>query len=111
MNNLASALTGIHGERVALSDVYVSAVLRDLLAEVTLSAPGIFAGFKLADGRLIEFPSRFQAPFDFRAAMSDGAISQILLAPGSDAAYFHAEMDKRGIGPAPGGDQFGPVDT
>lgn len=41
---------------------------------VTLSAPGIFAGFKLADGRMIEFPSRFQAPFDFRAAMSDGAI-------------------------------------
>src|SRR5688572_28988882 len=34
MNNLASALTGIHGERVALSDVSVSAVLRDLLAEV-----------------------------------------------------------------------------
>lgn len=37
MNNLASALTGIHGERVALSDVSVSAVLRDLLAEVTVS--------------------------------------------------------------------------
>lgn len=36
MNNLASALTGIHGERVALSDVSVSAVLRDLLAEVTV---------------------------------------------------------------------------
>ncbi len=37
MNNLASALTGIHGERVALSDVSVLAVLRDLLAEVTVS--------------------------------------------------------------------------
>jgi len=37
MNNLASALTGLHGERVALSDVAVSAVLRDLLAEVTVS--------------------------------------------------------------------------
>ncbi len=37
MNNLASALTSIHGERVALSDVSVSAVLRDLLAEVTVS--------------------------------------------------------------------------
>ena len=37
MNNLASVLTGIHGERVALSDVAVSAVLRDLLAEVTVS--------------------------------------------------------------------------
>lgn len=37
MNNLASALVGIHGEKVALSDVSVSAVLRDLLAEVTVS--------------------------------------------------------------------------
>ncbi len=37
MNNLASILTGIHGEQVALSDVSVSAVLRDLLAEVTVS--------------------------------------------------------------------------
>ena len=37
MNNLASALTAIHGERVALSDVSVLAVLRDPLAEVTMS--------------------------------------------------------------------------
>lgn len=71
---------------------------------VTLSAPGIFAGFKLADGRMIEFPSGLQAPFDFRAAISDGTIQKILLAPDCDAAYFHAEMDMRGIGPAPGSD-------
>lgn len=37
MNNLASALTGLDGEHIALSDVSVSAVLRDLLAEVTVS--------------------------------------------------------------------------
>ena len=37
MNTLASALTGIDGERVALTDVSVSSVLRDLLAEVTVS--------------------------------------------------------------------------
>ena len=37
MSSLASALTGINGESVALSDVAVSAVLRDLLAEVTVS--------------------------------------------------------------------------
>ena len=37
MSNLASAMTGVHGERVALSDVSVSAVLRDLLAEVSVS--------------------------------------------------------------------------
>ena len=37
MNKLASALTGLKGERVALCDVSVSAVLQDLLAEVTVS--------------------------------------------------------------------------
>ena len=37
MNKLASALTGLEGERVALCDVSVSAVLQDLLAEVTAS--------------------------------------------------------------------------
>ena len=37
MNNLASALTSIHGESVALSDVSVQANLHDLLAEVTVS--------------------------------------------------------------------------
>ena len=37
MSNLASALTGVHGERVALSGVAVAASLRDLLAEVTVS--------------------------------------------------------------------------
>ena len=37
MNKLASALTGTEGERVALCDVSVSALLQDLLAEVTVS--------------------------------------------------------------------------
>ena len=37
MNNLACALTSINGEQVALTDVSVSAVLRDLLSEVTVS--------------------------------------------------------------------------
>ena len=37
MKNLASALTGIHGEGIALSDVSVSAILHDLLSEVTVS--------------------------------------------------------------------------
>ena len=36
MSPLASALTGVRGERIALSDVSVSATLRDLLGEVTV---------------------------------------------------------------------------
>ena len=37
MSQQASVLTGVRGERVALCDVSVSAVLRDLLSEVTVS--------------------------------------------------------------------------
>ena len=37
MSNMASALIGINGERVALADVAVSATLKDLLTEVTVS--------------------------------------------------------------------------
>lgn len=33
-------------------------------------APGIFAGFRLADGRMMGFPPSLQAPFDFRAALA-----------------------------------------
>ena len=37
MNNLACALIGAQGEQIALTDVSVSAVLHDLLSEVTVS--------------------------------------------------------------------------
>ena len=37
MNHVASVLSGLQGERIVLRDVAVSAVLRDLLAEVTVS--------------------------------------------------------------------------
>lgn len=69
---------------------------------VTLSAPGIFAGFSLADGRLIDFPSGLQAPFDFRAAFVDGTVVQLLISQDSTASYIQAELEKRGIEPAPG---------
>ena len=71
---------------------------------VTLSAPGIFAGFALADGRMMGFPPSLQAPFDFRAGLADGAVVQMLLAPESDGAYLQAELGRRGIGLAPGSD-------
>lgn len=73
---------------------------------ITLSAPGIFAGIRLADGRLIDFPSGLQALFDFRAASADGTVAQLLFSPDSDAAYLQTELEKRGIGLAPGSDLF-----
>lgn len=78
---------------------------------MTLSAPGIFAGFRLADGRMMGFPPSLQAPFDFRAALADGAVIQLLLAPDSDGAYLQAELARRGIGLAPGSDVPGRTDA
>ena len=37
MNNLACALTGVKGERIALCDVAVAAILQDLLCEVKVA--------------------------------------------------------------------------
>src|SRR5690606_1025157 len=37
MSNLPSVLAGVHGARVALKDVNVSTVLRDLMAEVSIA--------------------------------------------------------------------------
>jgi hypothetical protein len=71
---------------------------------VTLSAAGIFAGFSLADGRIMDFPPSLRAPFDFRAGLADGVVVQMLLAPESDGAYLQAELGRRGIGLAPGSD-------
>lgn len=72
---------------------------REKELRVTLSAPGIFAAFRLADGRLIDFPAGLQAPFDFRSAFAaDGTAAQLLLSPDSDATYLQAELEKRGIG-------------
>lgn len=37
MSQLACEFTGVNGEKVALKEVSISSVLRDLLAEVTVS--------------------------------------------------------------------------
>ena len=78
---------------------------------VTLSAPGIFAGFRLADGRMMGFPPSLQAPFDFRAALAGGAVVQMLLAPDGDGAHLQAELARRGIGLVPGSDVWGRTDA
>ena len=36
--------------------------------------------------------------------LTDGKVAQLLLSPDSDAAYIKTELEKRGIGLAPGSD-------
>jgi Ca-activated chloride channel family protein len=59
MSQLACAFTGIHGEKVALKNVSVSAVLRDLLAEVT-----VFQSYRNEEQTNIEAVYTFPLPLD-----------------------------------------------
>lgn len=60
---------------------------------ISLSALGI-GNFRLNDGSFLEFQASLSVPFDFRAAISDGTISQILSAPETDGDFLNSELYK-----------------
>lgn len=70
---------------------------------ISLSALGI-GHFVMDDGSRLAFPPSLQAPFDFRVALADETIQQILCAPDCDKSFLQAELAKLNIEPAPGGD-------
>ena len=70
---------------------------------VSLSAPGI-GQFVLNDGTMMDFPDSLQVVFDFRVAIADGTIQQILCAPDCDSGFLHAELHKLRIVPIEGSD-------
>ena len=65
---------------------------------VSLSALGI-GNFRLNDGNFMEFPPSLRVPFDFRAAIADGAIAQILCAPDADSDFLKSGLHKLRIVP------------
>ena len=60
---------------------------------VSLSTPGI-GQFALNDGSTMNFPISLQMAFDFRAAIADGTIQQVLSAPDCDSGFLYAELQK-----------------
>lgn len=60
---------------------------------ISLSALGIWQ-FVLKDGSTMQFPSSLQLAFDFRAAIADRTIQQILSAPDSDSGFLKAKLHK-----------------
>lgn len=68
---------------------------------ISLSAPGI-GQFALNNGSTIQFPDSLQLSFDFRAAIADHTIQQILCAPGCDSGFLQAELHKLQIVPSKG---------
>jgi hypothetical protein len=63
---------------------------------VSLSALGI-GEFAFADDSTMAFSDSLQAQFDFRAAIGDCTIKQVLMAPGSNLDFLRAELGKFGI--------------
>jgi hypothetical protein len=60
---------------------------------ISLSAIGI-GQFALNDGSTMQFPSSLQLAFDFRAAIADRTIQQILYTQDSDSDFLQAELHK-----------------
>ena len=67
---------------------------------ISFSAIGI-GHFVLKDGTLIQFPPSLQLGFDFREAIANTAIREILLAPEADSSFLATELSKLRIEPAP----------
>lgn len=60
---------------------------------ISLSATGI-GQFALGDGSKMPFPSSLQLTFNFKAALADGTIQQILCTPDSDSDFLQTELQK-----------------
>ena len=60
---------------------------------ISLSAVGI-GQFSLKDGITMQFPSSLRLAFDFRAAIADRTIQQILCAPDADSDFLQTELQK-----------------
>ena len=60
---------------------------------ISLSAVGI-GHFALKDGSTMQFPSSLHLSFDFRTAIADRTIQQILCVPNSDSDFLQAELHK-----------------
>lgn len=68
---------------------------------ISLSAPGM-GQFALKNGNTVQFPASLQLAFDFRAAIADRTIQEILRAPDCDSDFLQAELCKLGIMPSKG---------
>ena len=68
---------------------------------ISLSAFGM-GSFVLDDGREMKFPPGLQLAFDFRSAIDNGIIQELLYAPDSDSNYIREELDKLHIAPGKG---------
>ncbi len=67
---------------------------------ITLSTLGV-GNFALVDGTAIKFPESMQLAFDFRRAIQDGTISQLLCGDTNTSRHLGFQLDRFGILIAP----------
>jgi hypothetical protein len=75
---------------------------------ISLSTLGI-GDFVLNDGSKIEFPPGVRVEFDFGRAIGSGTVQEILRGTGCDNEFLVAELNKLGVGIAPGSDVLRPA--
>lgn len=68
---------------------------------IALSAIGV-GQFALNNGSTMQFPASLRLNFDFRAAMADGTIQQILYTPDCDLSFLLSELQMLRIEPSQG---------
>jgi hypothetical protein len=68
---------------------------------ISLSALGM-GHFALANGSIMDFPPRMRLSFDFRAAIADETIQQILYGPECDLSFLLSELQTLSIEPRQG---------
>lgn len=61
----------------------------------------------LHNGSLMEFRPNMRLFFDYRAAIADGVIRQVLYEPNTDTEFLKAELYKLGISPEEDGCKIG----
>ncbi len=69
---------------------------------ISLSALGL-GQFIVANGRPLNFPPDLHLGFDFRGAIADGTIHEILRSPETDTEFLAAELKKLGMNMRDGG--------
>lgn len=70
---------------------------------VSLSALGM-GQFALNNGSIMDFPANLQMTFNFREAIADETIKQILISPDCDSGFLYAELHKLNIFASKGSD-------
>lgn len=65
--------------------------------ELRISLSALGTGKFALNGSIMQFPSSIQMPFDFKDAIADGTVEQVLYSPDCDLTFLQCQLLKLGI--------------